>query len=125
MIKTPETVADPGRIEALAKQIRNGVLSPVDLLQRYIDRIDEVESQVQAWRELCLDNARAEAETLTQEIEDGKTRGPPHGFPIGVKDIIDVKGVPTRCNSKSRTWLEGSDTAISGWPVDRGHGLRA
>ena len=102
MTKTPETVADPGRIEALAQQIRDGVLSPVDLLQRYIDRIDAVEPQVQAWRELCLDSARAEAEALTREIETGIIRGPLHGIPVGVKDIIDVRGIPTRCNSLSR-----------------------
>ena len=59
MTKHPDTVADPGRIVSLAQQIRDGVLSPVELLQRYIDRIDAVDSQVQAWRELCLDGARS------------------------------------------------------------------
>ena len=102
MTKIPETVRDPGRIETLAKQIKDGLISPTELLQRYIDRIDAVEPLVMAWRELCLDNARAEAEVLTREIETGKIRGPLHGIPIGVKDIIDVKDVPTRCNSKSR-----------------------
>ena len=102
MTKHSDTVADPGRIVSLAQQIRDGVLSPVELLQRYIDRIDAVDSQVQAWRELCLDGARSEAEALTREIETGTIRGPLHGIPVGVKDIIDVKGMPTRCNSKSR-----------------------
>ena len=102
MTKAPETVADPGRIEQLAQQIRDGVLSPTDLLQRYIDRIESVNGQVEAWRELCLDRARTEAKVLTQEIATGTIRGPLHGIPVGVKDIIDVKGIPTRCNSKSR-----------------------
>lgn len=102
MGKTPETVADPGRIDNLAQQIRDGVLTPVDLLQRYIDRIETVDPRVQAWRELCLDSARTDAEALGKEIEAGQIRGPLHGIPVGVKDIIDVKDVPTRCNSKSR-----------------------
>ncbi len=102
MPKTPDTVADPGRVDALAQQIRDGVLSPVDLVQRCIDRIGAAEPQVEAWRELCTDTAFAEAKNLEQEIETGQIRGPLHGIPVGVKDIIDVKGVPTRCNSKSR-----------------------
>ena len=102
MPKIPDTVADPGRVDALAQQIRDGVLSPVDLVQHCIDRIDAVEPQVEAWRELCTDTAFAEAKNLEQEIETGLIRGPLHGIPVGVKDIIDVKGVPTRCNSKSR-----------------------
>ncbi len=102
MTKTPDTIADPGRVDALTQQIRDGILSPVDLVQRYIDRIDAVEPRVEAWRELCLDTARAEAKILEQEIATGVIRGPLHGIPVGVKDIIDVRGVPTRCNSKSR-----------------------
>jgi aspartyl-tRNA(Asn)/glutamyl-tRNA(Gln) amidotransferase subunit A len=102
MTETPKTVADPGRVAALAQKIRDGELSPVDLVQRYLDRIDAVEPQVEAWRELCGDAALKEAAIQESEIQSGTIRGPLHGIPVGVKDIIDVAGVPTRCNSKSR-----------------------
>ncbi len=102
MTDLPTTVADPGRVDALAQQIRDGVLSPIALVQRYLDRIDEVDSQVEAWREVCGEAALKEAATQEAEIHSGTIRGPLHGIPVGVKDIIDVAGVPTRCNSKSR-----------------------
>ncbi len=102
MSEIPNTVSDPGRVDALAQAIRDGELSPVDLVQGYLDRIETVEPQVEAWRELCGDAALKEAAILETEIQSGTIRGPLHGIPVGVKDIIDVLGVPTRCNSKSR-----------------------
>ena len=102
MTSHPKTVTDPGRVAALAQQIRDGELSPVKLVQRYLDRIETVNPQVEAWREICATEALKEAALQAAEIESGTIRGPLHGIPVGVKDIIDVAGVPTRCNSKSR-----------------------
>jgi aspartyl-tRNA(Asn)/glutamyl-tRNA(Gln) amidotransferase subunit A len=96
-------VADPGRIADLAQAVRDGVLSPVDLVQRYLDRIAAVDGQVQAWRLVDGDRALAVARVLADEARAGTFRGPLHGIPVGVKDIIDVAGLPTRCNSNSRT----------------------
>lgn len=94
-------VADPGRVAELARDIRDGVLSPVDLVQRCLDRIAAVDGDVEAWRELDSDRALAMAAVLTAEAKAGTVRGPLHGIPVGVKDIIDVAGLPTRCNSNS------------------------
>ena len=98
----PGHAADPGRISDLARDIRNGAVSPVDLVQRYLDRIAAVDPAVEAWREVSADAARTEAADRAADIENGIIRGPLHGVPVGVKDIIDVAGLPTRCNSNSR-----------------------
>jgi len=98
----PTTAADPGRLSELSEQIATGELSPVALVERYLARVDAVEGDVKAWRE--LDGARAleVAKVRADEVTAGQIRGPLHGIPIGVKDIIDVAGLPTRCNSRSR-----------------------
>jgi Asp-tRNA(Asn)/Glu-tRNA(Gln) amidotransferase A subunit family amidase len=100
--KPPAFVADPGRVGALAADIRAGRLSPVTLVQRYLDRIAEVEAHVQAWREIDATRALALAATREAEAKAGRIRGPLHGIPVAIKDIIDVEGLPTRCNSRSR-----------------------
>lgn len=97
-------VQDPGRIRVLADDIATGRISPVELVDRYLARIDAVEGEVQAWREVDGKRARAEAEVLAREARDGHFRGPLHGIPLGVKDIIDVAGLVTRCNSRSRMY---------------------
>lgn len=94
--------AHPGRLKDLASAIAAGHLSPVDLVERYLDRIAMADLTVQAWREVDSERARREAETLHLEARAGNLRGPLHGVPLGVKDIIDVAGLPTRCNSHSR-----------------------
>jgi aspartyl-tRNA(Asn)/glutamyl-tRNA(Gln) amidotransferase subunit A len=99
---TPNFVANPGRLTELAASIADGRLSPVELVDRYLDRIDEVDEAVQAWRQVDSVRARREAEVLAQEAKDGRLRGPLHGIPLGVKDIIDAAGLPSRCNSRSR-----------------------
>jgi aspartyl-tRNA(Asn)/glutamyl-tRNA(Gln) amidotransferase subunit A len=94
--------ADPGRISDLARDIRSGAVSPVDLAQRYLDRIAAVDPNVEAWRTVSTDSALADAADRAADIDNGILRGPLHGVPVGVKDIIDVAGAPTRCNSNSR-----------------------
>ena len=96
-------VQDPGRLKKLATAIAEQRLSPVELIERYLARIDAVDGDVEAWREVDGARARREAEACAKEAKDGRLRGPLHGIPLGVKDIVDVEGLPTRCNSNSRT----------------------
>jgi aspartyl-tRNA(Asn)/glutamyl-tRNA(Gln) amidotransferase subunit A len=62
--------------------------------------VDRYESKVRAWVHLDRDGAREQAERLTAELKAGQNRGPLHGIPIGIKDIIDVFDLPTGCGSK-------------------------
>lgn len=95
-------VKDPGRVRDLAAAIKSGSLSPVALVQSCLDRIEEVDGMVEAWRVVDADRALAIAAEREQEARDGRMRGPLHGIPVAIKDIIDVEGLPTRCGSRSR-----------------------
>jgi aspartyl-tRNA(Asn)/glutamyl-tRNA(Gln) amidotransferase subunit A len=90
----------PLTITAAAGLIRAGKLSPVELLDVCLRRIDRYEPRLKAWVYLDRDRARSDAEKLTAELAAGQNRGPLHGIPIGVKDIIDVFDMPTGCGSK-------------------------
>jgi len=87
-------------ISSAAAAIRSGALTPVDVLERCLARIDQLEEKVRAWVFVDRDSARADAERLTAELKKGHHRGPLHGIPIGVKDIFDVFDWPTACGSK-------------------------
>ena len=101
-VQTTNYVADPSRIADLAQRIRERELSPADLIRDCLDRMKVTEPVVKAWREVCADTAVMEAEQRAKEAEDGVVCGPLHGIPVGIKDIIDVANVSTRCNSLSR-----------------------
>ncbi|QEL19528.1 amidase [Limnoglobus roseus] len=91
---------EPLTISAAAPLIRTGELTPSELLEQCLRRIDIYEPAVQAWVYLDRQRARREAERLTDAVKKGDYRGPLHGIPIGVKDIIDVFDMPTGCGSK-------------------------
>ena len=98
----PNWSRDPGRLSQLASAIADGTLTPSELIERFIARIEEAEPHVQCWREVDVAGARAVAEERTREARAGRLRGPLHGIPAGIKDIVDVESFPTRANSRWR-----------------------
>jgi aspartyl-tRNA(Asn)/glutamyl-tRNA(Gln) amidotransferase subunit A len=91
-------------IHATAEEIRSGSLSPVTLLNECLERIDRAEPRVRAWVLVDRERAHAEAEERAAEVRRGQWRGPLHGIPVGIKDIIDVADWPTACGS--RLWVQ-------------------
>jgi len=83
-----------------AAAIRARKLSPVELTGALLDRIDRLDPKLNAFIRLDRDAAIAAAKAAEAEIMAGRPRGPLHGVPIGIKDIIDVAGLPTTCHSK-------------------------
>ena len=76
------------------------VLSPVELLSGLMARIEQLDTRLHAFVRLDADAAMDAARAAEKEIVAERKRGPLHGVPIGVKDIIDVAGLPTTCHSK-------------------------
>jgi aspartyl-tRNA(Asn)/glutamyl-tRNA(Gln) amidotransferase subunit A len=91
---------EPRTITDAAGFIRRGELTPSELLEQCLARIDRYEAKVRAWVFIDRGRARQDAERLTAELKAGQNRGPLHGIPVGVKDIIDVFDLPTGCGSK-------------------------
>jgi aspartyl-tRNA(Asn)/glutamyl-tRNA(Gln) amidotransferase subunit A len=86
-------------LSAATEAIAQGRLVPVDVLDSVLGRIDRVESRVQAWARLTIDDAREETRRLTERQAHGAL-GPLHGIPVGVKDIFYTAGVVTSCGSR-------------------------
>lgn len=86
-------------ITAAAEQIRIHQLSPVELVRSCLQRIDQLESRLQAWVTIDRDGAFAAARHCEEEIQRGHYRGPLHGIPIGIKDIFYTAGMKTTAGS--------------------------
>ena len=87
-------------ISELARLLRSRQLSPVDLTRAYLERIDRLNPTLGAYVTVMSDTATAEATTAEDEIARGVYRGPLHGIPVAVKDIIYTRGVLTSAGSR-------------------------
>lgn len=94
-----DLVGDAGSVRTLAQAIMDGTLTSKALVEYCLARIEAVDSTVMAWRSVDRAGALAIADACDREATAGEWRGPLHGVPFGVKDIIDVRGVPTRVGS--------------------------
>ena len=75
-------------------------LSPAELMEALLERIARLDPKLNAFIRLDADAAIHAARAAEAEIASGRQRGPLHGVPVGIKDIIDVAGLPTTCHSK-------------------------
>ncbi len=95
-------------IEGASEDLHAGRIDCVGLFERCLARIEQWEPTVKAWVVVDREGARRQAEILDVELQAGKSRGPLHGIPVGIKDIIDVQGLPTRAGSR-RWGLQPAD----------------
>lgn len=89
-------------IERAAEGYRRGRFSPSEVTTAALRRIAETEPALHAYVVVAEAEATAQARRAEAELRDGVDRGPLHGVPVAVKDIVDVLGLPTRCGSASR-----------------------
>ncbi|MGW1173798.1 amidase [Kitasatospora sp. NPDC002543] len=97
-----------------ATEIRERRLSPVELVDSVLDRIERVEPHLGAYAAVAAEQAREAAREAEREIARGRYRGPLHGVPVGLKDLIDVAGAPTSASSRVRDGhLAAADSTVA------------
>ena len=117
-------------IQELGDGFRQKRWSPLEVTRASLTRIEATEPQLHAWVEIDTGRALASAAQAEREIASGQDRGPLHGVPIGIKDIYDVAGLPTRCGSEARAdapvakvsalsvaWLQAGGAVVLGKSV--------
>lgn len=82
-------------IAELAPLIRHGELSPLELTELYLARIEQYDPMLNAYLAVTAERARAQARAAEAQIAAGTYLGPLHGIPLAVKDLVDVAGLPT------------------------------
>ena len=80
---------------AAAQGIRDGAFSATDLVQACLAQVEARESEVQAWAFIDPQHALEQAKQADEWRAAGKPLGPLHGVPVGIKDIIDTRDMPT------------------------------
>ncbi|MEV2215175.1 amidase [Streptomyces sp. NPDC050997] len=85
-----------------ARAIRARELSPVELIESVLARIGAVDGRLRAYVTVAADAALAAAVRAEREISETGPRSPLHGIPMGLKDLIDARGLPTTASSDVR-----------------------
>lgn len=95
-------------ISQASAALRSGRLTAAELVEATLTRAQRTEPELHAYVKLTGDAARATAEQQDDDARGGSFHGPLHGIPLGIKDIFDVAGLPTKCNSKSRSRVKAA-----------------
>ncbi len=98
---------------ALASLIESKEASPVEVVEAYLQRIDDLDFKFNSFITVLRERALEEARQAEQEILAGNYRGPMHGIPVGVKDQIWTKGIRTTGGSRILAdFVPGDDATV-------------
>jgi Asp-tRNA(Asn)/Glu-tRNA(Gln) amidotransferase A subunit family amidase len=118
---TPDGVALPSSDDAIAfapvtqlsRWIQSRKLTSERLTAIYLGRIDRLDGRIRSIITVTKDHALARARAADAEIQAGKYRGPLHGIPYGVKDLLDTKDIPTTYGAEPfRNRVPSADSVV-------------
>lgn len=101
-------------LSRLARELRTGTFTAVELATFFLDRLERLGPRCNAVCTLCRDLALADARRADADLRAGIDRGPLHGMPLGIKDLLNLPGYPTTWGSPAfrETVREGEATAV-------------
>jgi aspartyl-tRNA(Asn)/glutamyl-tRNA(Gln) amidotransferase subunit A len=95
-------------LTAIAAAIRERKLSPVEAVERGLERVRKWEGRIHAFIALDEEGARRSARELETEAAAGRWRGPLHGVPVAFKDLCHLRGRPTSCGTSVPAYFTSS-----------------
>ncbi|MGD9381833.1 MAG: amidase [Candidatus Thorarchaeota archaeon] len=97
----------------LAQAIRNGDISSREVIDAYLLRIEEVNPKINAVVQLVSGKARAQAKEADTALKKGEIKGPLHGVPMTVKDMVETAGVICTAGTKGRaSYVPSQDATV-------------
>jgi aspartyl-tRNA(Asn)/glutamyl-tRNA(Gln) amidotransferase subunit A len=108
--------ADPTQLSLAeaAEQIRRRALSATELTRAYLDRIARRDGELRAYITVLDQGALAAAAEADREVAGGSYRGPLHGIPIALKDLVMTRGVRTTCGARIlKDWVPEADATVA------------
>lgn len=98
-------------LRQMTAALRSGEITALALLEAHLDRIAERDPTVKAWAYLDPEQARDQARALDAVKAQGEALGPLHGIPVGLKDVVDTKDMPTQNGTPPDTGRQPEEDA--------------
>src|SRR5712692_11270287 len=100
---------------AMAEQIRQKKLSPVELVEAHLARIEQLNRKLNAFVQVDADGARRQARVAETAVTRGEKVGLLHGVPVSIKSSIEVAGM--RCEAGTKL-VTNTPELLMAWETD-------
>ncbi|WP_274378878.1 amidase [Deinococcus cavernae] len=99
-------------ISEVGSLYRSGSLTPLEVTQAALSRTEQQNARLNAFITVTADLALEQARQATRELQAGQDRGPLHGIPVALKDLVDVQGVKTTCSARILAGQVAAEDAV-------------
>src|SRR5260370_40467332 len=101
-------------LSALSRRLATGATSSLEIVEACLARIDALDGKLHAYVDVYRDDAIAGAKAADLQRNAGLARGPLHGLPIALKDLLHIEGRATTAGSKSWRRTRRPENATAG-----------